>query len=64
VQELKKVALPSLKRLNLNDNRIKTCAEFEGHAGIELLELRKNKLRTVDGIGRCPSLKELYIDEN
>lgn len=45
-----------IKKLNLSDNKIKCCSLFDGHATLELLELRKNKLKTLEGIGNCPNL--------
>ena len=53
-----------IKKLNLSDNKIKSCSLFEGHATLELLELRKNRLKTLEGVRNCPNLKELYCDEN
>eukprot|EP00828_Plagiopyla_frontata_P016847 TRINITY_DN2203_c0_g1_i2.p1 TRINITY_DN2203_c0_g1~~TRINITY_DN2203_c0_g1_i2.p1 ORF type:complete len:395 (-),score=106.09 TRINITY_DN2203_c0_g1_i2:41-1225(-) len=64
IQQFGKLQLPRVRKLNLSDNRIKSVAQFEGHGKLELLELRKNKLKTLDGIQQCPCLEELYVDEN
>lgn len=38
--------------------------EFTGHDNIELLEIRKNKLKNCQGLGNMAKLTELYLDEN
>jgi hypothetical protein len=42
--------LPRLRRLNLSENEIVNCDEFIGHPNVEILELRKNKLKNVIGL--------------
>jgi len=37
---------------------------FVGHPTIEVLELRKNKLKNTNGIAMMPQLVELYLAEN
>jgi Leucine-rich repeat (LRR) protein len=37
---------------------------WKGHHGIEILELRKNKLRKLKGISAMKNLKQLYVCEN
>ena len=53
-----------LKKINLSENEISTCENFTGHDNLELLELRKNKLRNLTGLGNMSKLKELYLAEN
>ena len=58
------LALPRLKHLNLNDNKISNCSQFRGHYTLEILEIRRNKLTTFEGLNNMQSLKELYCAEN
>ena len=41
-----------------------TCENFTGHDNLELLELSKNKLKNLNGLGKLKKLKELVIEEN
>ena len=63
IKILTNIALPALKRLNLSENEISEVA-WKGHNGIEILELRKNKLRKLKGISAMKNLKQLYVCEN
>jgi Leucine-rich repeat (LRR) protein len=51
ITELTHIALPALKKLNLNDNQIKDCSAFKGHYGLEILEIRRNKIPSLQGLG-------------
>ena len=64
IKELDPINAPKLRKLNLNSNVIETCANFQGHPNLELLEIRKNKLKKLEGIRDMPALKEFYADEN
>ena len=44
---MNKLDLPYLKRLNLNENEIATCEDFNGHENLEFFDLSKNKLKSV-----------------
>ena len=44
IKYLTPIVLPSLRKLNLNDNWIENCDAFKGHYKLEVLELRKNKV--------------------
>lgn len=37
---------------------------WKGHANIEILELRKNKLRKLKGIAATKNLRQMYVCEN
>ena len=37
---------------------------WKGHHYIEILELRKNKLRKLKGIANMKNLKQVYVCEN
>lgn len=63
IKKITTIALPSLRRLNLTENQISEV-EWKGHGCIELLELRKNKLRKLKGIANMKCLRELYVCEN
>ena len=60
IKQLTNISLPSLRRLNLSENEISE-AVWKGHNNIEVLELRKNKLRKLKGISNMKNLKELYV---
>ena len=64
IQALTPIQLPRLVHLNLKGNKISTAAEFKGHGTIRILELRKNKLASLHGIGNMTALEELYLAEN
>lgn len=63
IKVLSSIVLPSLKRLNLSENEIAEIT-WKGHNYIEILELRKNKLRKLKGIQKMKNLKQLYVCEN
>ena len=56
--------MPYLKRLNLNENEIATCEDFNGHENLEFFDLSKNKLKGVKGLCKMPKLTDLYLVEN
>jgi len=64
ISELSQIKLKSLYHLNLNDNSIATANQFKGHDKLKILELRKNKLKSLEGIENMKELTELYIAEN
>jgi Leucine-rich repeat (LRR) protein len=54
-----------LKSLILNDNQLTLAEPLKGHPGLEQLELRNNKIKTVSAdIGRFPMLKRLIFTNN
>ena len=64
ISELSQIKLKSLTHLNLNDNAITTSSHFKGHDKLKILELRKNKLKSLEGVENLKELTELYIAEN
>ena len=60
IKALTQITLPSLRRLNLSENEI-TEVTWKGHASIEILELRKNKLRKLKGLTNLKNLRQLYV---
>jgi protein phosphatase 1 regulatory subunit 7 len=63
IKELRSIKVPALRRLNLSENEIAEVT-WKGHHSIEILELRKNKLRKLKGIANMKQLQELYVCEN
>lgn len=63
IKALTPITLPSLRRLNLSENEISEVT-WKGHASIEILELRKNKLRKLKGLANLKNLRQLYVCEN
>jgi internalin A len=64
ITKLTQIALPALRRLNLNENEIATIEGWVGHDTLEYLELRKNKLKKLTGLKNMKNLVELYLSEN
>ncbi len=64
IKALNQLDLPFLKRLNLNENEISTCEDFNGHDSLEFIDLSKNKLKTLKGLCNMPKLTDLYLVEN
>ena len=64
VTELTPVNLQNLFHLNLNENLIASAIKFQVHERLKILEMRKNKLNNLEGIGNMPFLSELYLAEN
>ena len=64
ITALAPINLRNLVHVNLNNNRIISLDDFEGHAKIEVLEVRKNRLMSLKGLGNMASLKELYLADN
>lgn len=56
--------LPRLLVLNLSQNAIKTCENFEGHPTLTRLSLKGNQLKSLTGLKNMPSLIDLCIAEN
>jgi Leucine-rich repeat (LRR) protein len=62
VKNLGLINLPCLKKLNLNENLIASCAELKMQSILTVLELRKNKLTDCTGLNiNC---SELYLADN
>lgn len=59
--KLTQVGLPSLRRLNLTENEIAVVEDWAGHDTLEILELRKNKLKKLAGVKNMRNLQELYV---
>lgn len=55
---------PRLARLLINENEIASCANFNGHANIQYLDLSKNKLTSLQGVSNMPRLQHLDVSEN
>lgn len=63
IKELTTILVPALRRLNLTENEIASIS-WKGHNCLEVLELRKNKLRKLKGLANMKCLQELYVCEN
>ena len=63
VKVLENIEAPQLLRLNLSENEIDSIT-WKGHPNIAYLEMRKNKLRKLEGLSNMPHLVELYLSEN
>jgi hypothetical protein len=64
IKELEKVVLPRLRRLNLDENKLKGVEAFGGHRQLEVLKLNKNKIKSLAGLENMPRLRELHLGEN
>jgi len=64
VRELTDIPQMRLTHVNLNRNKITTCAEFNGGKALKVLELRNNRLVSLAGISHMPCLEELYVANN
>jgi len=64
VRELTDIPQMRLTHLNLNRNKIFTCAEFTGGRALKVLELRNNRLESLAGLSNMPCLEELYVAKN
>jgi len=66
IEEVEGLEHPMLEKLNLSSNNIETVSGLNSEVLINLttLELRGNKLVTLDGITELRSLKNLYLAAN
>jgi internalin A len=64
ITALTPINLRNLVHVNLNNNQIISLDDFEGHAKIEVLEIRKNRLISLKGLSNLGSLRELYLADN
>ncbi len=64
IVSLAAINLQNLLHINLNNNSISSLDDFEGHAKLEVLELRKNKLTNLKGLANLANLKQLYLADN
>jgi Leucine-rich repeat (LRR) protein len=48
----------------LSENELSSFASFSGHNNIVYLEIKKNKLKSCQGISQMARLQELYLNEN
>lgn len=61
VSELVPINVPNLQELSLMENKIEKIETFGGHAKLKKLELRRNKITSLQGLANLPELKELYL---
>jgi len=61
IVELISFKIVSLQHLNLSDNYIEKVETFEGNPKLRTLELRGNRISTLNGLGNMPELRELYL---
>jgi protein phosphatase 1 regulatory subunit 7 len=54
----------SLANVNMQKNKIASCADFGGAPAVKVLELQFNRLTDLKGLGNMPSLLELYLGNN
>jgi Leucine-rich repeat (LRR) protein len=59
--ELAPVNIPNLIELNLLENKIEKIEAFGGHPKLKILELRRNKISSLQGLSNLPELTELYL---
>ena len=64
IKELTSIPQPRLSWLNLSQNRINSCADFEGHATLLTLLMSENKLKNCAGLKAMPKLIELNLNGN
>lgn len=64
IESLQPLQLPDLRTLNLSHNSIASAASFLGHSMLQLLELRGNKLLSLEGLRNMPKLTHLYLAQN
>lgn len=64
LKELTNIPQPRITRVNLSENEIDNCSNFQGHTSLLCLELKKNKLLTCVGLANMQLLTELYLNEN
>jgi Leucine-rich repeat (LRR) protein len=64
IKQLSSIQLPRLEQLLLAGNQIEKVVDFSHHENLQLLELRNNKLTSLQGIANLPALKELYAADN
>ena len=64
IRELNGIPQPRLSWLNLDANRIKSCADFNGHDNLLTLILSNNKLANCAGLAAMPKLIELNLTGN
>ena len=51
IAELVPVSIPNLKELYLTENKIEKVETFGGHPKLSILELRRNKISNLQGLG-------------
>jgi len=64
IKQLTSIQLPRLEQLLLAGNKIEKVVDFYHHENLQLLEVRNNKLTSLQGIADLPALKELYAADN
>ena len=64
LKTLEPIQLPRLKKLYLDENRLRDIEGVKDHRGLELLSVKKNKIKHLNGVEGLTKLKELYLDEN
>ena len=64
IKEMPVIQLESLYSLSLSNNNIASAANFPGHPKLKILDIKKNRLLNLEGIGNMPCLEELYAGEN
>lgn len=64
IKFMDKIVLPRLRRLNMDENRLRSVEFFGGHRRLEVLRLQKNKIKTLEGLDNMVRLKELHLGEN
>ncbi|KDO34407.1 hypothetical protein SPRG_01543 [Saprolegnia parasitica CBS 223.65] len=66
-QELTRIeglALPNLRQLLLDRNRIRVIENLDGCPKLQKLWLSHNCLTTIENLGACPDLRELWLQNN
>ena len=56
IEALPIIASRNLRKANFNFNQIKSLEEFDGHNKLEILELRGNKIVSLNGLKKIEKL--------
>ncbi len=64
IKHLDKISVPSLKLLELGDNRIRKMENLDGLPSLDSLWLGRNKLESIENLGSLMNLKKLSLQSN
>lgn len=64
IKTLERISIPTLKLLELGDNRIRTMENLDGLPGLDSLWLGRNKVRTIENLEALVNLRKLSLQSN